>query len=314
LYELDMENMKWQEVKSLKSNDEIMTATGKQTIVSDGGRVYWYGGSEETFGYTCPVNRLQQFNPYGKVWNVVKTSKVAVDPPRVEHPSLEYCDMTEPLDADDSYQGGPCLFAFGGLSVRSNYVDKFHRYDIRSKSWRKINTTTQPSSRSNSTLVHLRSQQKLLLYGGRGSGGTLDDIWTFDLSKQRQSWQEVRATGKAPSCSRESQQPIVALIKGSEPKIVVLKQSDTAEVIFYFLDCSTLHWTVLNSHIQMELGFASLFQPNTSNGNQFLLYLASLQKEEHIYSVSITHSSMPAKLYETLQQRHLLDVTIAFNQ
>lgn len=247
-----------------------------------------------------------------------------------DHPGLEYCTSTKPTEEDGlecsiddpdvnhndgggaTYSGRPCLLAFGGYDTGASiYFNGLYRFDIQSKSWSKLDSVVKPSGRSHSTLVHLASQQKLLMYGGRGARNVIfDDLWIFDLSKQKKGWQRVTATGAAPNCSNTT----VVVFKGSKPKILVLREDPTTkEILLYFLDCLTLHWIVFNSHIRMDLKFASIFQPKESeavDGIHFFLYLAASQGEARIYFVSLKSNRVPLKLYETSLHRHLCDITI----
>ena len=299
---------------------------GAYSIVSDGaGQVYWYGGSDVYF--YSPVNDLKVFNPLLKTWTMI-TPKLQIDTQGGEFPFLEYCDAMEPLDTDVEYCGGPCLFAFGGYDHHElKCSDNLYRYDILSSTWITMSSTIKPIERSSGTMVHLRNKQKLLLYGGSGVEHKqyYDDLWTFDLSKERRGWQRVYATGTAPeNCNNNSSNTArtksVVVIKGSEPKILVLQESDTAmtrkEIVFYFLDCLTLNWTRFNSHIQMELIFASIFQPKYSSsldGNQCYLYLASPHGHQRIYYIFLKNNEMPQQLYHASLQGHLCDVVIDFD-
>lgn len=280
------------------------------TIVSDGERAYWYGGS--TMYYNQPVNHLRMFTCPRKEWSEVVPA-ISIDSAGGELPSLEYCAATQPLDTDELYRGGPCLFTFGGFSFEaSSYSDEFHRFDILSKTWTKLDAVVKPLARSGASLVHLSSQEKLLLYGGSGNRTVFEDLWAFDFNQQRNGWQKVIATGEAPTHSAETPRPVV-VIRGPHPKIVVFGESHTTkEILLYILDCLTLHWTVLNSHIQMELSFASIFQPKSSDGNHFFLYLAPSHAGEYIYSVSIQKRKLPLRLYEASQLSHFSDTMIKF--
>jgi len=356
LYELDMERIKWAQVTEMTLHAQSTSDSFR--IVSDGNeRAYRFGGCEPLF--SSPIQDVLAFDSSVKrnrQWNLVRTAGAFRFYHQHEHPGLEYCELVEeqqqPLlmsnkkrsanndsnvveeDEEEARSSSssrncrrPCLLTFCDL----NGICCF---DIQSRSWSKLHSIVHPKIRGKSTLVYLASQQRLLMYGGATLDAlwkwstcdlTFDDLWTFDLSKERRGWQRVYATGTAPeNCNNNSSNTArtksVVVIKGSEPKMLVLQESDTAmtrkEIVFYFLDCLTLHWTRFNSHIQMELIFASIFQPKYSSsldGNQCYLYMASPHGHQRIYYIFLKNNEMTQRLYHASLQGHLCDIVIAFD-
>jgi len=238
---------------------------------------------------------------------------VNIDSEGGEHPSLEYCDSTVPLDTDHIYDGGPCLFTFGGYNDHELVCyNNLYRFDIQSKTWTTMKSAIKPNERCNSTMVHLRSQKKLLMYGGGNMKKNYDDLWTFDLSEERTGWQQVSSTGESPVGSTPS---VVAVIRGPEPQILVVRESGTTqELLFYLLDCSTLHWTILNSHIRVKAQFISIFQLEYQDmRTRFFLYLDPPGQPEQVFSVSINTNRMLRVLHESSLRSHLFDVIIKYS-
>jgi hypothetical protein len=64
--------------------------------------------------------------------------------------------------------------------------------------FRKIETTgTAPSARANHTAVYDSVNNRMLAFGGRGDGGTTNDIWALNLKEL--SWQNLSPSGTAPA-------------------------------------------------------------------------------------------------------------------
>ncbi len=64
--------------------------------------------------------------------------------------------------------------------------------------WKQIQPSgPEPAARAYGTAVHDPVADRIILFGGQGSGAFLNDVWAFDLASQQ--WQELDPSGTAPS-------------------------------------------------------------------------------------------------------------------
>ncbi len=65
-------------------------------------------------------------------------------------------------------------------------------------SWNKLQPAgSQPPARAYGTAVYDPLADRIILFGGRGSGGFLNDVWAYDIGSN--NWEEVNPLGTPPS-------------------------------------------------------------------------------------------------------------------
>lgn len=64
--------------------------------------------------------------------------------------------------------------------------------------WKRITPlNSSPGARANHAMVYDSKQDRLIVFGGRGEGGLLNDVWAFSLKDR--SWVNLTPTGSAPA-------------------------------------------------------------------------------------------------------------------
>lgn len=73
----------------------------------------------------------------------------------------------------------------------------------RAATWTRIQETTEaPAARANHALVHDAKRDRLIVFGGRGSQGFLNDVWALSLANH--AWQDLTPTGGATPAPRRT--------------------------------------------------------------------------------------------------------------
>ena len=84
------------------------------------------------------------------------------------------------------------ILLFGGQTTGKPFLGDTWIYNVKSRSWKELKIPG-PSPRN---LFSLASKDgRAYLFGGRDSGGDMNDLWSFDGS----SWTEVKASGEPPA-------------------------------------------------------------------------------------------------------------------
>ena len=61
-----------------------------------------------------------------------------------------------------------------------------------------------PERRQYHTFTHISGTRDIILFGGKGDCGYLDDTWRFDLNAL--SWEELDPAGQGEACMRTGQE------------------------------------------------------------------------------------------------------------
>jgi hypothetical protein len=85
---------------------------------------------------------------------------------------------------------------FGGSAGDTKFGDTW-AIDLASETWTKIATTgSSPPARDYCQMIYDPVDNKLLLFGGAGVLGDLNDLWAFDVTSN--SWAELKPSGAVP--------------------------------------------------------------------------------------------------------------------
>jgi hypothetical protein len=81
---------------------------------------------------------------------------------------------------------------------------EFWRYTIACKYWSQLNPMTMPPARTGAASAHEgfpANRNRMIMFGGRGASGLLNDVWAFDFATQ--TWSQLMIMGTAMPSPRE---------------------------------------------------------------------------------------------------------------
>jgi N-acetylneuraminic acid mutarotase len=84
---------------------------------------------------------------------------------------------------------------FGG-SNRNGKFDDTWAFDLASKSWTKVATTSGPSARDYAQMVYDPAGGNIILFGGSDASEDRNDLWAFDVKAN--TWTELKPSGILP--------------------------------------------------------------------------------------------------------------------
>jgi len=84
------------------------------------------------------------------------------------------------------------LVMHGGCSNGDCTLDDTWLLDVDSGVWTEVVGDTKPAGRRLQGLAYAAEQDLVVLFGGQGDSGTLNDLWGFTMSTQR--WQQLAST------------------------------------------------------------------------------------------------------------------------
>lgn len=89
---------------------------------------------------------------------------------------------------------------FGGKGLAGDLADFWEHEGARER-WRELSPGgDQPPPRHQPAAAYHTSTEQVILFGGEGDGGLLDDLWSYDGALGR--WQRIEAEGPGPSPRR----------------------------------------------------------------------------------------------------------------
>lgn len=96
--------------------------------------------------------------------------------------------------------GGTVVIFGGSLGVPENcgfpertYETTTWLYDVDCDAWSRLDSTSTPPGRTRHTAVYDSADNRVILHGGLGRGGSLDDTWALDM--ETLVWAELETTG-----------------------------------------------------------------------------------------------------------------------
>ncbi|KNE67565.1 hypothetical protein AMAG_19637 [Allomyces macrogynus ATCC 38327] len=134
--------------------------------------------------------------------------------------------------------GTSFMYVFGGQGDNAVIYADTWRYDVATRTWTMLATTTAPSNRTDSAYASVGTT--LFLFGGLSpSGEVLSDLWALDLTTEQ--WTQVTAFGTAPGARRHAAMTAVngtklALFGGTDGN-----RNPTSKL--HVLDTTTRTWT-----------------------------------------------------------------------
>jgi len=172
-WSFDYRTSSWTEKKPAASpsarEDSQMTWDGGR------GRVVMYGGTVSGYRY---CNETWEYNVTQNTW---KELRPPVRPPEVAYTEMEY----------DSARS--VIILIGGLDGHHVYNETWI-FEPFTDSWRRINTTSAPSKRTDLAMAFDAGHSAMILFGGSdGSSQFLSDTWAFGLGRYLPSGEHTSA-------------------------------------------------------------------------------------------------------------------------
>jgi N-acetylneuraminic acid mutarotase len=156
---------------------------------SDTGMVYDEHNQEVIlFGGYCHEDQRDlcsdtwSYNPNSNMWTEIEP---ASSPPIMYGHTMDY----DPKSYQSIIWGGHQSTIENGNIVSAGYGDDIWKYEFHQNSWQATVLENKPPARYWHQSVFIPTIGKLLIFGGDGGNGYLDDTWIFD--NQTSSWETV---------------------------------------------------------------------------------------------------------------------------
>ncbi len=156
---------------------------GSMSFAPSNGQLILFGG----YNGTTYFNDTWAFNAHdnANTW----TNLTPSDPPSSR---LGACMAFNPCS------GQMILFGGNGLNGSLNDTWAFNAND-NANTWTKLNPPTSPAARYNATMAFNSSNGLMILFGGSGNGGLLNDTWEFDAKDNANTWIEMTLSNPPPA-------------------------------------------------------------------------------------------------------------------
>ncbi len=104
----------------------------------------------------------------------------------------------------DTGDGAGTLVVFGGslgIPENCNFPERTYEtttwlYDVECDSWSQLDSSATPAGRTRHTAVYDSTDNRVVVFGGLGAGGSLNDTWALDMESGE--WSELETTGGPP--------------------------------------------------------------------------------------------------------------------
>ncbi|MFP4601016.1 MAG: Kelch repeat-containing protein [Persicimonas sp.] len=153
------------------------------------------------------------------------------------------------VSADDGSAGTVVIFG-GSLGIPENcdfpertYETTTWAYDVDCDSWSKLDSAATPPGRTRHTAIYDAAENRVIVYGGLGANGPLDDTWALDMDSGE--WSEIETSG-GPAPARLNHAAVYdpagrMLVFGGNQGSSVVDIDPSNDV--WELDLSTHTWT-----------------------------------------------------------------------
>ena len=97
---------------------------------------------------------------------------------------------------------GEQMLLFGGRgngSIQGDLFNDLWAFDLENQIWREITSSSPPSPRLSPGMVYDPDRHQIILFGGYGKRGRLNDTWLFDLGSYE--WEEIHPEISPPARS-----------------------------------------------------------------------------------------------------------------
>ncbi len=201
---------------------------------SSSNRVIMFGGLDETNGTNVPLNDTWAYDPPANTWTNLNPSgtlpsvrvgdSMAYD--TSTHRAFMFGGVTNSGASNDTWAYDPStntwtnlsptgavpsarawhkmvydsdtgkLIMFGGLGNSADFNDTW-AYDPSTNTWTNLSPTgAVPSARDSQAMVYDPSTHRVILFGGFGASGELNDTWAYDPAAN--TWTKLSPSGTLP--------------------------------------------------------------------------------------------------------------------
>jgi len=160
-FALDLSTLTWSQIQGVDGRP-LKRCLHESVYDAKSDRMILFGGCSSGFG-PCPQGDLWSLDVNGKDWNEI--SPKGIKPSPRSNPALV---------GDDAGR----LILFGGLTSDGPSADVWS-LDVASGEWTDLAPGNNPMPRSSHDAVWNPAAGQLIVFGGKGSGGALNDMWTF---------------------------------------------------------------------------------------------------------------------------------------
>ena len=183
LWLLDISTLEWS-CQSPAETEEIPDRMSQHSAAVLGDIMWLFGGH---LGNRICVNELWAYDLRRNAWNYWPPpdssaagsgvrGKSAWPSPRYEHAAVSLQDTTK-------------MLVFGGMDTQGHHCGDSWLFDATTLSWQLLQPLVSPPARHGHSLTRIGSQ--VLLFGGFGAQGRLNDLWAF----QDNQWKPVIPEG-----------------------------------------------------------------------------------------------------------------------
>ncbi|MPZ13539.1 MAG: hypothetical protein GEU73_03805 [Chloroflexi bacterium] len=146
-----------------------------------------------------------------EIWTYLPATEAWTQPPAAPSiPSARFGHTAVATDVVDSARSGTdapgasTMLLFGGSSGGSQFLGDLWTYRASTDLWVPLSPTgMSPAARGNHAAVWDSTGKRLIVFGGRNSEGYVNDVWSYDTSRNRWTQLSPRADG----ASLESSSP-----------------------------------------------------------------------------------------------------------
>lgn len=147
-------------------------------------RMLIFGGLDGTMANTNALSCMQDTLGFGWSWPTITATGT---PPSPRHGMASIYDPA-----------GDRMLIFGGATnslLTTN--DLFQLTLDPTPHWTQLSLPGAPPTRVNATAIFDEPRRRMIVFGGQGSSGLLNDVWAFNLASN--SWTQLFPTGTSPA-------------------------------------------------------------------------------------------------------------------
>ena len=155
----------------------VYDPTGQRTILFGG-----YGATDSTGSTFSPLNDTWAYDVKNNSW----ANLGPADPPTARYAGAVACDSEDGT-----------VILFGGWDFTGQSLGDTWAYDPSTNAWTDLSPVQAPPPRYRASMVYDSTTGEMLLFGGVGSAGVLNDLWAYSLANN--TWTELCPTSSPPA-------------------------------------------------------------------------------------------------------------------
>lgn len=212
-----------------------------------GGQTILFGG----YDGQQALDDLWVFNYITKTWQQLQSSNSP--PARYLHA------MT--FDSEHN-----ALIVFGGRFHNASQIYTLNdtwAYQFNNNTWVLLNSPVSPQAQDHSNMAYDPQEQKVVLFGGNGSNGSLGDTWVYDYSANQ--WSQMH-----PLHVPSPRDHLVMAYDSAGQGIILVGAGVGSDVDSWLYRFSENQWYKVNPSSKLPTGRDHM--QGTSSGSQFFFY------------------------------------------